>query len=444
MLLSQILCGFGFLLAPLAAAQSVVYTTSTTTITELVVCTTTQYTIKSLDYCPCTAVFPSVSRCTNCQTCSTTLVSPTTSSGPYPTGDEFTVDLTIGLDTGYERVTLSRAGNTVGIGGTVITFNLSDSGLLRDVLTGDTVYVILPTGTLRKRFEGSVDLLIGPNPPSTASKTTWYRTSQGELKFEIGKGTSSSITLAFGVALDESDQIDTTVPIQMRGTIHNLDNLVFKDFTIHLIYGELRSDFFVYKQYENNIHTDNYSHTVRADNRDFDHHSGERGCNHNHNIAASYTDCHAIWLYRYDFHRTVRPICADSHSICCIHTGYYHRHLLRQCWLHFYSNYRERLPYSHCYRRIASSYDHEHHLRISVLNPKLSREFVDTNDHDILAVHTDYNHYDNFICVEPIPDSDDDYLWYGADSDRVDYQQPIQRVFYYDCDFRLNDYNWSG
>ncbi|KAF3134846.1 hypothetical protein TWF703_006176 [Orbilia oligospora] len=215
MLLLQTLCGFGFLLAPLAAAQSIVYTTSTTTITELVVCTTTQYATKSLDYCPCTAVFPSVSRCTNCQTCSTTLVSPTTSSGPYPTGDEFTVDLTIGLDTGYERVTLSRVGNTVGIGGTVITFNLSDSGLLRDVLTGDTVYVILPTGTLRKRFEGSVDLLIGPNPPSTASKTTWYRTSQGELKFEIGKSTSSSITLAFGVALDESNQIDTTVPIQM-------------------------------------------------------------------------------------------------------------------------------------------------------------------------------------------------------------------------------------
>ncbi|KAK6515219.1 hypothetical protein TWF506_007562 [Arthrobotrys conoides] len=215
MLLLQILYSLSLLLASLTAAQSVVYTTSTTTVTELVVCTTTEYTTTSINYCPCTAIFPSVTRCSSCQTCSTTVISQTT-SGPYPTGDGFTVDLTIGLDTGYERVTLSRVGNTVGIGGTVLTFNLSDSGLLRDVLTGDTVYVILPTGALRKRFEGSVDLLIGPNPPSTASKTTWYRTSRGELKFEVGKGTSGSITLAFGVALDEDDQIDTTVPIQMH------------------------------------------------------------------------------------------------------------------------------------------------------------------------------------------------------------------------------------
>ncbi|KAK6356145.1 hypothetical protein TWF718_000517 [Orbilia javanica] len=215
MRLLRALCGLSLLVAPLVAAQSTVFVTYTTTITEFVVCTTTQYTTTSLDYCPCTAIFPSITRCTNCETCATTIISTTTSSGPSPTGDGFTVDLTIGLDTGYERVTLSRVGNTVGIGGTVLTFNLSDSGLLRDVLTGDTVYVILPSGSLRKRFEGSVDLLIGPTPPSSASTMTWYKTSSGELKFEIGKGTSSSIALAFGVALDESNQIDTTVPIQM-------------------------------------------------------------------------------------------------------------------------------------------------------------------------------------------------------------------------------------
>ncbi|KAK6363396.1 hypothetical protein TWF730_000828 [Orbilia blumenaviensis] len=214
MWLLQTIWPFGFFLSHLVAAQSVVYLTSTTTVTELVVCTTTQYTTRSLQYCPCTGVFPSITRCTNCQTCSTTVVS-TATSGPTPTGDEFTVDLTVGLATGDERVTLSRVGNTVGIGGAVLTFNLSDSGLLRDVLTGDTVYVILPSGTLQERFEGSVDLLISPSPPSSASKTTWYRTSQGELNFVVGKGTSSAITLAFGVAINENEEIDTTVPIQM-------------------------------------------------------------------------------------------------------------------------------------------------------------------------------------------------------------------------------------
>ncbi|KAK6499884.1 hypothetical protein TWF481_010241 [Arthrobotrys musiformis] len=214
MRLLRVLLGLGFFLTPLGVALRTVYVTSTTTVTKLVVCTTTSYTTRTFDFCPCTGIFPSITKCTNCETCSTTLVS-TTSSGPSPTGNGFTVDLTIALDSGYERVTLSRVGNTVGIGGTVLTFNLSDSGLLRDTLTGDTVYVILPTGSLRKRFEGSVDLLIGSSPPSTASTMTWYKTSPGELGFDIGKGTSSSISLAFGVAVDEDGQIDTTVPIQM-------------------------------------------------------------------------------------------------------------------------------------------------------------------------------------------------------------------------------------
>lgn len=92
MRLLGVIYGLGFLLSPLTAAQSVVFIIYTTT---------------SLNYCPCTGIFPSVTRCANCQTWSTTLVS-TATSGPSPTGDGFTVDLTVGLGTGYERVTLSR------------------------------------------------------------------------------------------------------------------------------------------------------------------------------------------------------------------------------------------------------------------------------------------------------------------------------------------------
>ncbi|KAK6332303.1 hypothetical protein TWF696_003023 [Orbilia brochopaga] len=197
------------LLAPRTAAQRTVRVTSTTTITELLVCTTTQFSTTTLDYCPCPSVFPSATTCATCSTCSTTTISPT------PSAIGFTIDLTVPLSSGDQVITLSRVGNTVGIGGPILTFNLSSDGVMRDVLTGDTVYVILPNGALHKRFQGSVDLLIGPSPPAAATTMTWTKTSDGELIFIAGKNSASPITLGFGVALADDGSIDTTVPIQM-------------------------------------------------------------------------------------------------------------------------------------------------------------------------------------------------------------------------------------
>ncbi|KAF3941800.1 hypothetical protein ABW19_dt0206167 [Dactylella cylindrospora] len=199
------------LLAPLAASQ----VTITTTITELVICSTTQYTTTTLSSCPCSPAF-STTNTSQCQTgcCSaTTLVS--SSASPSASSDQFTIDLTVPLSGGDQTVTLSRVGNTIGIGGDTLIFNLSSSGELRDVSTGDIAFVILPSGAIRKRFEGSVDLLIGTNPPSVASTTAWRRTSDGDLSFIAGESSANPVTLGFGVYLTDDGQIDTTVPIQM-------------------------------------------------------------------------------------------------------------------------------------------------------------------------------------------------------------------------------------
>ncbi|EWC45437.1 hypothetical protein DRE_00836 [Drechslerella stenobrocha 248] len=204
------LYGLGLaLLASGTLAQRTVFTTTTTTITELISCVTTQYTTTVLDYCPCSAVFPSVTPCVDCSVCSTTTISPT----PSPSG--FTIDLTIPFSSGDQFVTLSRIGNTIGIGGQILVFNLSSTGVLRDTLTGDTVFVILPSGAIRKRFEGSVDLLIAPNPPASATIMTWTRTADGELLLSVGQNSANPITLGFGVALADNGSIDTAVPIQM-------------------------------------------------------------------------------------------------------------------------------------------------------------------------------------------------------------------------------------
>ncbi|KAF3936100.1 hypothetical protein ABW20_dc0108685 [Dactylellina cionopaga] len=194
-----------------ALVQDVVYTTSTTTITELIVCQTIQYTTTVLDYCPCPIVFSTATSCSNSQTCSTTII---TTPLPTPTTEEFTIDLTVPLDSGDQVITLSRVGNTVGIGGSTITFNLSSDGVMRDVSTGDTVYVILPSGAVRKRFDGSVDLLIG-TPPASGTTMAWSRSGSGELLFYVGQNSANPITLGFGVALASDGSIDDTVPIQM-------------------------------------------------------------------------------------------------------------------------------------------------------------------------------------------------------------------------------------
>ncbi|KAJ6259350.1 hypothetical protein Dda_6250 [Drechslerella dactyloides] len=197
-------------IAPRAAAQRTVFVTSTTTVTELVVCGTTEYTTTTLDYCPCSSIFSTPTNNNPGQICTTTTISP-----PAPSATGFTIQLTVPMSAGDQVITLSRVGNTVGIGGQILTFNLSDTGVMRDTLTGDTVYVILPRGAIRKRFEGSVDLLIGPVPPPAATTMTWVRTSDGNLIFVAGQNSANPITLGFGVYLADDGSIDTTVPIQM-------------------------------------------------------------------------------------------------------------------------------------------------------------------------------------------------------------------------------------
>ncbi|EPS43394.1 hypothetical protein H072_2623 [Dactylellina haptotyla CBS 200.50] len=196
------------LLLSFVRGQSIVSTTTTTTITQLVECVTTIFTTTTLDYCPCSATFPSITMCVECRTCATTTISP------LPSGEQFSITLTIPLQSGDQVITLSRVGNTVGIGGSDLIFNLSSDGIIRDVDTGDIVYVILPSGAKRKRFSGAVDLLIG-TPPAAGTYQTWSRTLEGELVFNVISSSGNSITLGFGVAIADDGSIDTTLPIQM-------------------------------------------------------------------------------------------------------------------------------------------------------------------------------------------------------------------------------------
>ncbi|KAF3904968.1 hypothetical protein AA313_de0200344 [Arthrobotrys entomopaga] len=199
------------LMLPTALGQSVVYTTASITVTEVAMCTTTQFTTKILDICPCSSVFPTVSTCKNCLTCTTTTI------GPRPSVEAFKITLTVPLDSGDESVTLSRVGNTVGIGGPILYFNITSDGALMDVDTGEIVYVILPSGSHRKRFDDSIDLLIG-TPPSSATYRTWGETNNGELALTAKSSSGRIYTLGFGVALANDGTIDKTVPIQMYDT----------------------------------------------------------------------------------------------------------------------------------------------------------------------------------------------------------------------------------